>query len=159
MPTEENEKVRENRVRRMAERQGLALQKCRRRDELARGYGTYRLVDPFHNRVVASVPALGDYGLDLDDVEDFLYESGEPRRPTLQEAAQRRNRANAYIPGGPWPQGRWKNAVLLSHANFGMPIGRAVEDATASERALDPTFEPRFDPALLDIGESSEDTH
>jgi hypothetical protein len=38
------EKARENRLRRMAERQGLRLLKCRRRDPLALGYGLYALV-------------------------------------------------------------------------------------------------------------------
>jgi hypothetical protein len=38
------DKVRENRLRRMAERQGLALRKTRRLDERALDYGRYRLV-------------------------------------------------------------------------------------------------------------------
>jgi hypothetical protein len=36
-------KVRENRLRRMAERQGLRLVKSRRRDPLAIDYGRYRI--------------------------------------------------------------------------------------------------------------------
>ena len=39
------EKVRENRLRRMASRQGLQLLKSRRRDPRALDYGTYWLVD------------------------------------------------------------------------------------------------------------------
>ena len=39
------EKVRENRLRRMAARQGLQLLKSRRRDPRALDYGTYWLVD------------------------------------------------------------------------------------------------------------------
>jgi hypothetical protein len=39
------EKVRENRLRRMASRQGLQLVKSRRRDRRALDYGTYWLVD------------------------------------------------------------------------------------------------------------------
>ena len=38
------EKVRENRLRRMATRQGFRLVKTRRLDPLAIDYGTYRLV-------------------------------------------------------------------------------------------------------------------
>ena len=38
-----SEKVRENRLRRMAKRQGLALSKSRRRDPLAIDYGQWRL--------------------------------------------------------------------------------------------------------------------
>jgi hypothetical protein len=64
-------KVRENRLRRMAERQGLALHKSRRRDPLALDYGTYQLVDPYRNALVAGDTNHG-YGLDLDDVEEHL---------------------------------------------------------------------------------------
>jgi len=39
------EKVRENRLRRMAERQGLALRKSRTRDPRALNYGVYWLED------------------------------------------------------------------------------------------------------------------
>ncbi len=38
------EKVRENRLRRMAERRGLVLTRSRRRDPLALDYGLYRLL-------------------------------------------------------------------------------------------------------------------
>jgi len=79
---DQEDKVRENRLRRMAERQGLALQKCRRRDPRALGFGTYRLVDPLRNRVVASIQSMGDYGYDLADVEQFLTEREGPREPT-----------------------------------------------------------------------------
>jgi hypothetical protein len=39
------EKVRENRLRRMAERQGLELRKSRRRDPRAKDYGRWYMVD------------------------------------------------------------------------------------------------------------------
>lgn len=39
------EKVRENRLRRMAERQGLELRKSRRRDPRAKDYGRWYIVD------------------------------------------------------------------------------------------------------------------
>ena len=58
-----NERVRENRLRRAAHRQGLQLVKSRRRDPRALGYGTYQLLDG--NAVVAS-------GRDLDAVEERL---------------------------------------------------------------------------------------
>lgn len=41
---DQEEKVRENRLRRMAQRQGLRLAKTRRLDPLAIDYGTYQLV-------------------------------------------------------------------------------------------------------------------
>lgn len=67
--SEENEKVRENRLRRMADRQGLRLQKSRRRDPRALDYGTYMLLD-VQNRVVATDLA------DLDEVEARLTGRG-----------------------------------------------------------------------------------
>ena len=45
MPTSTSEKVRENRLRRVAERQGLALHKNPRRDPRALDYGTWRVVN------------------------------------------------------------------------------------------------------------------
>jgi hypothetical protein len=65
------EKVRENRLRRAAERQGLALMKSRRRDPRAYDFGTYMLVDPRTNTVVAHGGQSG-YGMSLEDVEDQL---------------------------------------------------------------------------------------
>ena len=65
------DKVRENKLRRMAERQGLRLEKSRRRDPRAYDYGTYQLVDANTNWLVASNHNTG-YGLDLDEVEAVL---------------------------------------------------------------------------------------
>jgi hypothetical protein len=69
----EAEKVRENRLRRAAARQGLHLEKSRRRDPRALGYGTYRLVNSKTNQVISSDQNTG-YGLTLDDVERALTE-------------------------------------------------------------------------------------
>ena len=62
------EKVRENRLRRMAERQGLALRKSRRRDPRAIDYGVFWLVDPGLNWLVVGEPG----GWNLDQVEQYL---------------------------------------------------------------------------------------
>ncbi|WIB12910.1 hypothetical protein [Curtobacterium sp. MCPF17_052] len=61
--TQQDEKVRENRLRRAAERQGLLLKKSRRRDPRAIDYGTYMVVDAATNSLTAGP------GLTLDDVE------------------------------------------------------------------------------------------
>jgi hypothetical protein len=63
------EKVREDRLRRMAERQGLTLQKSRRRDPRATDYGLYRLLD-----AKTGAPAsVGDtFRLSLDEIEETL---------------------------------------------------------------------------------------
>lgn len=67
--TESAEKVRENRLRRMAHRYGLQLEKSPRRDPRAIGYGTYQLSEG--NKLVAwGLPS--GYGLSLDDVEREL---------------------------------------------------------------------------------------
>ncbi len=71
MPAANAEKIRENRLRRMAERQGLAVQKSRRRDPHAYDFGTYMLVDPASNTVVACGLQSG-YGMSLDDIERYL---------------------------------------------------------------------------------------
>jgi hypothetical protein len=64
-----NAKVYENRLRRMAERQGLKVIKSRRRDPHAIGYGTYWIVDPTINGTVAGD---SNVGLSLAEVEDHL---------------------------------------------------------------------------------------
>jgi hypothetical protein len=67
------EKVRENRLRRMAERQGLRLVKSRRRDPRAIDYGLYTLVSDRTNTVVAGTErTTGRPEFTLDDVEDWL---------------------------------------------------------------------------------------
>lgn len=63
------ERARVNRARRAAERQGLRLEKCRRRDPRAIGYGLFHLGK-------AGAPASAtSYTLTIDDVEKAL---GEP---------------------------------------------------------------------------------
>jgi hypothetical protein len=64
-------KVRENRLRRVAERQGLRLEKSRRRDKRAWDWGTYQLVDASTSTAVAYGSTHG-YGLNLDEIEAAL---------------------------------------------------------------------------------------
>jgi len=61
--TQQDEKVRENRLRRAAERQGLLLKKSRRRDPRAIDYGTYMVVDAVTNTLTAGER------MTLDEVE------------------------------------------------------------------------------------------
>jgi len=97
------DKVRENRLRRMAERQGLALRKSRRRDPRAIDYGEVWLVrhtvyDPATGRaeLVASSERSHDAWVgpfrDLDEVEAFLR--GELLEDELVERAVRESRGN-----------------------------------------------------------------
>lgn len=71
----EAERTREQRLRRMADRQGLRLVKSRRRDPRARDYGDYHLVDVDANSIVAG--EIGRIHFSLDDVEAYL--TGEDR--------------------------------------------------------------------------------
>ncbi len=68
---DQDDKVRENRVRRMAERQDLRLVKTRRRDPRASDYSKFMLVDPTTEAVVAGT-AKGRPEWDLDDAERYL---------------------------------------------------------------------------------------
>ncbi|MDX3245835.1 hypothetical protein [Streptomyces sp. ME18-1-4] len=61
-----DDKVRENRLRRMATRQGLNLRRSRRRDRRALDYGLYWLTDSEGVNVVKSE------GVSLDEVERYL---------------------------------------------------------------------------------------
>ena len=66
-------RVRENRVRRAADRQGYRLEKSRSRDPRAVDYGLYALIDVQTGGAVN--PAIAQRWVcswDLDDVEDFL---------------------------------------------------------------------------------------
>ncbi len=65
---DQSEKVRENRLRRAAHRQGLVLRKSHRRDPRAHDYGQFWLVQPDGNWIVAG----GQFGMSLDQVEDSL---------------------------------------------------------------------------------------
>jgi hypothetical protein len=76
-PTNEH-KVRENRLRRAADRQGLRLMKSHARDPQDITYGTYQLIDHRYGGTVhADCTAGRGYGLDLDDVENYLSGDGD----------------------------------------------------------------------------------
>lgn len=70
-------KVRENRARRMAARQGLALVKSRRRDEHALDYGRYWLLSPHNSNALV---AGGEWGITLEEVEHELTSDREAER-------------------------------------------------------------------------------
>lgn len=65
----------------MAERQGLKLEKSRRRDPRALDYGTYQLArivggDNWRGRELVSYSTSDGYGLSLDEIEKVLTEDG-----------------------------------------------------------------------------------
>ena len=63
--TPTTDRVRENRLRRMADRQGLKLVRSRRRDPRALDYGRLELVDAATREVRCSTTS-------LDEIEAFL---------------------------------------------------------------------------------------
>jgi len=68
----DTDKARETRLRRLAERRGLRLQKSPRRDPHASDFGTYQLVDAREGWIVAEQPAGQGYGMTFDDIEEWL---------------------------------------------------------------------------------------
>jgi hypothetical protein len=64
-------KVEENRIRRMAERQRLRLEKSRRRDPRAPDFGGFMLIDASTNAVVFGATPFA-YSASLDEIEGFL---------------------------------------------------------------------------------------
>jgi hypothetical protein len=69
-------KTRETRLRRLAERQGLRLEKSPRRDPRASDFGTYQLVDAREGWTVLTDQHIAHgYGMSLDDIEAWLTQA------------------------------------------------------------------------------------
>ena len=68
----DEDKVRENRLRRMARRQGMTITKSRRRDYRATDFGIYWIADA-HTNMIHKGPYQDGFR-DLDEVEAFLTE-------------------------------------------------------------------------------------
>jgi hypothetical protein len=64
------EKVRENRLRRVLARQGYSLVKSRRRDTRAYDYGGYMITDAMTGAIVAGSHPIA-FNFNLDDVETW----------------------------------------------------------------------------------------
>ena len=75
------QKVRENRLRRVARRRGLEFQRFRTRDPHHVLFGTYQITKPDGTAVAAKQhEAFGYfYGLTLDEAEKYLTQTGEKR--------------------------------------------------------------------------------
>jgi hypothetical protein len=79
---EEDYKVRENRLRRKAERVGLKLEKSRRRDPDAPDFGRYRLCRG--NMIIAGYDGTErQFAWDLDEAE-YYFEHSDFRKPLGQ---------------------------------------------------------------------------
>ena len=67
-----NTKVNENRLRRVADRQGLQLRKSRRRDPNAVDYGLYALIERSYGSAIHPHGVISEYDLTLEDVGLYL---------------------------------------------------------------------------------------
>lgn len=77
--TNPERKVLENRLRRAADRQGLALEKSRLRDTRAIGFGTFRLVDQQTGELALADESPRGFGVGLHDVARYLYGADDGR--------------------------------------------------------------------------------
>ena len=66
------DKVRENRLRRMADRQGFKLRRSPRRDTSAIDYGLYAITDHVSGGLVYEEGPISIFTLDMDEVETYL---------------------------------------------------------------------------------------
>ena len=71
--TDQETKVKENRLRRIAQRRGYRLEKSRRRDPKAIDYDGFMLVDALKNFAVFGYHPFA-YSASIDDVESYLDE-------------------------------------------------------------------------------------
>jgi hypothetical protein len=131
------EKIRENRIRATAQRRGLVLQKSRRRDVHAIGYGRYQLIDASTTAVVS----LGgrDGWMTLDQVETQLrlvIASRDPAVTRLQRAFVPLAIAMAPI-NGLDPRTMTRLASLVDIADKAMQDGTVEEFCAAIRGILD----------------------
>jgi hypothetical protein len=64
-------KVRENRLRRIAERRGFRMEKSRRRDKQAVDYGGYMLIDAQTNAAILGAGTF-PYSATIEDLERYF---------------------------------------------------------------------------------------
>jgi hypothetical protein len=104
------EKTRENRLRRMARRQGLDLQKSRRRDPRALDFGGYQLIDRGSNSPVLGELDRHGFGASLDDIEAFLLRPRADRHP-VRAVSNDRGSAGVVVEHVAVPE--WASDLLL----------------------------------------------
>jgi hypothetical protein len=84
------DKVRESRIRRIADRRGLRLVKSGRRDPNALDYGLYALID-YDTGGAVNPSLIGRYTCSwtLDQIEDYLAEPEQPHKGDQEQRAGR----------------------------------------------------------------------
>jgi len=110
------DKTRETRLRRLASRQGLRLQKSPRRDPHAWDFGTYQLVDDRDGwAVLANRQIGGGYGMSLDDIEEWLT-----REATRMYKITALMKPRPYPPVTAEQRQRFTDAIHHLHSNVVM---------------------------------------
>jgi hypothetical protein len=124
------DKIRDNRLRRMAARQGMTLTRSRRRDPQARDYGMYWLTD-----TVTGEPRSKDTGMTMEGIATML-KNGVPHAPrewpvtASQHYVERgqwaviyraEDDANAWITG--------RDLALLADPDFAVQLPRLLAEA------------------------------
>jgi hypothetical protein len=89
----DQDKVRENRLRRIAERRGLKLEKSRRRDPHARDFGGFMLIEPQTKATLLGSDGFA-FSATLDDVDAYLSARHASKKPSAAL-----ERALALTPG------------------------------------------------------------
>jgi hypothetical protein len=112
--------ARETRARRVAHRNGYTLHK-------SRVYGTWLVIDPEQNRIVAgeqSAPSNGTNGWLLEDVEAWLDQGVSTTRRVRSGAVPRRSRRPGHRPHfrRVLPPGFWREWLVFILICFGIAI-------------------------------------
>ena len=123
----DSEKARENRLRRAAERRGFVLQRSRRRDPQAIGYGQYQLIDAATGAVASLTGREGWMTIDQAEIQlGFVTQDQDP-------AVTRLVRATAAVALAVQPAGGLDSRT---EARLLDPINRAaaaMKDGTTAE--------------------------
>jgi len=123
------EKTRENRARRAAERRGLRLERSRRRDPQAIGYGRYQLID-IATGAVASLGGTGGW-LTLDQAEAQLRLVITDQSPAVSRLA----RAVAVVAMGVTPVAGLDHRTLSRLLPSVQAAAGLIADGTLDELA------------------------
>jgi hypothetical protein len=120
-----SEKVRENALRRMAQRRGLRLERSRRRDPAATDFGTYRIVSPRLWREVEGGDALPS----LDAVSAWLVADAKRELVIVPRVYWNVTLANVTL-GGWSERAELTDGVYLEDVQLAvsLPVGVSPED-------------------------------
>jgi hypothetical protein len=141
---EAQQKIRENKVRRMARRQGLSVTKSRRRDPPANDFGVYWLVDERDRIVFGGGPEPG--GVTLDEIEEYLVSLSGKVRTAAMSVGDLREAVAARLESTAW----WRDQKAKEHPEDPRNGHAAATLRTwANEARAMPDEDPVWRPFLL----------